>query len=77
MPSHAKRSPVHVVDTLAAYWALVAAWFRPLSGLRPAPGRHALVAWPTIDPDFGADPAFVDTLKVMNLDPVVRPEVRA
>lgn len=74
-PKHAAHR-VPVVDTLAAYWALLVASARQLSRHRTV-GRHAVVAWRTEDPGFGADPEFVDTLKVMNADPVVRPEVRA
>jgi hypothetical protein len=68
---------MRVVDTVAAYWTLVVAWVRLLLGLGTVRGRHSVVAWPTIDPDFGADPQFAATLHVMNEDPVVRPEVRA
>jgi hypothetical protein len=77
MAKHASAKQVRLLDTLAAYWALAVVWFRILFGLRPPRGEHALVAWPTDDPDFGADPDFVDTLQIMNLDPVVRPEARA
>lgn len=64
-------------DTLAAYWLHTITWFAVLFGLRTQPGRHAAVAWPTEDPDFGATPEFGDTLRVMNQDPVVGPEARA
>ncbi len=74
-PKHAAHR-VPVVDTLAAYWALLVASARHLSR-HPSVGRHAVVAWPTEDPDFGATPEFGDTLHVMNQDPVVGQEARA
>lgn len=81
---HAKR--VSRLDTLAAYWTLVVAWFRLLrktSGRHePAEGRTpvgvliaqpARLAWPGADPE-----QWPAVLRSMNEDTVVmRPEVRA
>lgn len=44
---------------------------------RPAPGQHALIGWPTVDPDSGATEEFGDDLHALNGMLGVRDEVRA
>jgi hypothetical protein len=75
MPKHASVKRVRVVDTLSAYWTLVVAWFRLLSG-RSTSGRHAVTSR-TAAVGVGADDRWVGVLHGMNESPVVRPEVRA
>ena len=76
MARHA-AAQVSWLDTIAAYWTLVVAWFRLALGLAVTAGRHAPIAWPTVDLDEGATEQWADALHVMSREVPMRDEVKA
>lgn len=76
MGRHASAQ-VSWLDTIAAYWALVVAWFRLAIGLTVSAGRHVPIAWPTEDPDAGATEQWADALHRLSREVPMRDEVRA